>query len=139
MQTLANGDLFVGWGAAPYFTEFSAAGGLLFDAHLHGSYQSYRGYRQTWTGTPSHAPAIAAQAAGAGSPVTVYASWNGDTRTASWQLLAGPAPNQLAPVAAAPRSGFETAITAPGPERYVAAQALDATGAVLGVSPAIGG
>jgi hypothetical protein len=138
-QTLANGDLFVGWGAAPYFSEFNAAGGLLFDAHLHGSYQSYRGYRQAWTGAPGHPPAIAAQAAGAGGPVTVYASWNGDTRTASWQLLAGPAPDQLAPVAAAPRSGFETAITAPGPEPYVAAQALDAAGAVLGVSPTIQG
>jgi hypothetical protein len=139
VQTLANGDLFVGWGAAPYFSEFNAAGGLLFDAHLHGSYQSYRGYRQAWTGAPGHPPAIAAQAAGPGGPVTVYASWNGDTRTASWQLLAGPAPDQLAPVAAAPRSGFETAITAPGPEPYVAAQALDAAGAVLGVSPTIRG
>ena len=71
--------------------------------------------------------------------MTVYASWNGDTRTVSWQLLAGPAPDQLAPVAEAPRSGFETAITAPGPEPYVAAQALDAAGAVLGVSPTIRG
>jgi hypothetical protein len=139
VQTLANGDLFVGWGAAPYFSEFTAAGGVLFDAHLHGSYQSYRGYRQAWTGAPRHTPAIVAQATGPGSPVTVYASWNGDTRTASWQLLAGGAPNQLAPVATAPRSGFETAITAPGPERYVAAQALDAAGAVLGVSPIVGG
>jgi hypothetical protein len=139
VQTLANGDLFVGWGAAPYFSEFNAAGGLLFDAHLHGSYQSYRGYRQAWTGAPGHRPAIAAQATGPGSPVTVYASWNGDTRTASWQLLAGGAPDQLAPVAVAPRSGFETAITAPGPARYVAAQALDAAGAVLGVSPTIAG
>jgi hypothetical protein len=139
VQTLANGDLFVGWGAAPYFSEFSAARGLLFDAHLHGSYQSYRAYRQAWTGAPGHPPAIAAQAAGPSSPVTVYASWNGDTRTASWQLLAGSAPDQLAPVAAAPRSGFETAITAPGPEPYVATQALDAAGAVLGVSPTIRG
>ena len=139
LQTLANGDLFVGWGAAPYFSEFNAAGGLLFDAHLHGSYQSYRGYRQAWTGVPGHSPAVAARATGPGSPVTVYASWNGDTRTASWQLLAGPAPNQLAPVAAAPRSGFETAITAPGPERYVAARALDSAGAVLGVSPTVRG
>jgi hypothetical protein len=139
VQTLANGDLFVGWGQAPYFSEFNSAGELLFDAHLHGSYQSYRGYRQAWTGAPGHRPAIAAQAAGPGGPVTVYASWNGDTRTASWQLLAGPAPNQLAPVAAAPRGGFETAITAPGPEPYVAAQALDAAGAVLGVSPTIAG
>src|SRR5262249_29858962 len=126
-------------GAAPYFSEFSAAGGLLFDAHLHGSYQSYRGYRQAWTGVPRHPPAIAAQAARPRSPLAVYASWKRGTPPASWQLLAGPAPDQLAPVAAAPRSGFETVITAPGPEQYVAARALDAAGAVLGVSPTIRG
>src|SRR5262249_9369474 len=44
VQVLANGDSFVGWGAAPYFTELSPTGELLFDAHMHGSYQSYRGY-----------------------------------------------------------------------------------------------
>jgi hypothetical protein len=69
----------------------------------------------------------------------VYASWNGDTRTASWQVLAGPSAQQLAPVASAPRSGFETAITTPAHEPFVAVQALDATGAVLGTSPTIAG
>ena len=59
-QLLANGDAFVGWGSEPYFSEFSAGGQLLFDAHMHGSYQSYRAYRFPWTGTPPDAPAIAA-------------------------------------------------------------------------------
>ena len=45
--------------------------------------------------------------------MTVYASWNGDTRTATWRVLAGPSATQLTPVAAAPRGGFETAITTP--------------------------
>ncbi len=138
IQLLGNGDLFVGWGSRPYFTEFSAAGQLLFDAHLHGSYQSYRAYRFGWTGTPTGAPAIAAIARKGRGPV-VYASWNGDTQTASWRLLAGPSAQQLAPVSTVARNGFETAIAAPGPEPYVAVQALSSSGAVLGTSRTIAG
>jgi len=144
MQLLANQDVFVGWGSQPYFSEFSPGGQLLFDAHMHGSYQSYRAYRFPWTGTPTGRPAIAAPPTGGGAsstagPVTVYASWNGDTQTASWRVLAGPSPQQLAPLATATRTGFETAIATPGPEPFLAVQALDASGAVLGVSAAIPG
>jgi hypothetical protein len=141
MQVLGNQDVFIGWGSEPYFSEWSAAGQLLFDAHMHGSYQSYRAYRLPWTGAPRGGPAIAALPAGGRSarPVTVYASWNGDTRTASWRVLAGPSPRQLATVAAGARAGFETALTTPGPERYVAVAALDASGAVIGVSSTIPG
>jgi hypothetical protein len=139
MQTLPGGDVFIGWGSSPYFSEFSPSGKLLFDAHMHGTYQSYRAYRFPWTGTPTEAPAIAASAASASSPVTVYASWNGDTRTASWRLLAGPGAAQLAPVASAARSGFETTISTPRPAAYVQVQALDASGAVLASSRAIKG
>ena len=139
MQLLENGDVFIGWGSEPYFSEFSAGGQLLFDAHMRGSYQSYRAYRFPWTGTPTEAPAIAAVAQAAGGPVTVYASWNGDTQTASWRVLAGPSAQQLAPVAGAPRAGFETAIATPAPENDVAVQALDAAGAVLATSRTIAG
>jgi hypothetical protein len=142
IQQLANGNMFVGWGAEPYFSEFSASGQLLFDGHLHGSYQSYRTYRFPWTGTPSTAPAIAAVTAHAGGSATVYASWNGATQVASWRVLAGPSSTQLAPVATASRTGFETAIATPGgvgPTIYVAVQALEASGAVLGTSSVIKG
>jgi hypothetical protein len=138
VQTLPNGDLFVGWGSEPYFSEFSSSGQLLFDAHMHGAYQSYRTYRFPWTGTPAGKPAVAVAAPHAG-PVTVYASWNGDTLTSTWQVLAGATPAQLAPVASAARNGFETTVKTPGPERYVAVQAIGASGAVLGTSPTIRG
>ncbi|HEX5851462.1 MAG TPA: arylsulfotransferase family protein, partial [Solirubrobacteraceae bacterium] len=62
MQVLDGGNVFLGWGAKPYFTEFSAQGKLLFDAHMHGTYQSYRAYRAAWAGQPRDAPAIAASA-----------------------------------------------------------------------------
>jgi len=139
VQSLEDGNVLVGWGAEPYFSEFTAGGQLLYDAHMHGSYQAYRTYRFPWAGTPAEPPAIAASPEGAGKPVKVYASWNGDTRTASWQVLAGPSPQQLAPVASAPRSGFETAITTPSAEAYVAVQALDSSGAVLGTSRTVAG
>jgi Arylsulfotransferase (ASST) len=141
VQLLENGDVFVGWGAEPYFSEFSASGQLLYDAHMRGAYQSYRAYRFAWTGAPSEPPAIAAVPSGAGGsgPLTVYASWNGDTRTASWRVLGGPSAQQLAPVASAARSGFETSIPLPGPQPYVAVQALGGSGEVLGTSRTITG
>jgi hypothetical protein len=139
MQVLAGGNVFVGWGPEPFFTEYSAQGQLLFDAHMHGAYQSYRAYRFEWAGEPHGAPAIATSAGLGRAPVTIFASWNGDTQAASWQVLAGPSAQQLAPVASAPRSGFETAIATPTAEHYVAVQALSSTGAVLGTSPTLHG
>jgi Arylsulfotransferase (ASST) len=140
VQMLANGNVFIGWGQEPFFSQFSAGGQLQFDAHMHGTYQSYRAYRFPWTGTAPGAPAIASSPApGATGSVTVYASWNGDTRTASWRVLAGPSAQELTPVAVAPRAGFETAISTPGPASFVAVRALSASGAVLGSSRTISG
>ncbi len=47
-QTTRNGDLFVGWGALPYFSEFSPSGRLLFNARLPRGVTSYRAYRMPW-------------------------------------------------------------------------------------------
>ncbi len=47
-QTTHNGDLFVGWGAQPYISEFSPSGRLLFNAELLGGFTSYRAYRLPW-------------------------------------------------------------------------------------------
>jgi hypothetical protein len=139
IQQMTDGNVFVGWGAAPYFSEFNAAGQLIFDGHMHGSYQSYRTYRFPWAGTPTTTPAIAASTAHAGGQATVYASWNGATLATSWRVLAGPSPKQLAPVAVAARTGFETSVLTPGPAPYVAVQALEASGAVLSTSKTIKG
>jgi hypothetical protein len=76
---------------------------------------------------------------GSPSHQTVYVSWNGDTRTASWRLLAGTSAATLAPVATATRSGFETALTPPSPAPYFAVEALDASGAVIGASATVRG
>ena len=138
IQLLENGDMFVGWGSEPYFTEYSASGQLLFDAHMHGSYESYRTYKFPWVGAPVSSPAIAASTV-SGARARVYASWNGDTRTATWRVLAGASAKSLTPVATAARNGFETSVTTPAAAPYVQVQALDASGNVLGSSRVIRG
>jgi Arylsulfotransferase (ASST) len=135
LQALAGGDWLVGWGQSPYLSEFSPSGKLLFDAHMPAAYESYRAYRQAWTGRPTTRPAVAVTRAS--SHETVQASWNGATDVSSWRVLAGPAKSSLAAVASAPRAGFETSIALPGPlspGSYLSVQALDATGAVIGAS-----
>jgi hypothetical protein len=144
VQPLAGGNLFVGWGAEPWFSEFSSSGQLLFDARMPPREESYRAYRFPWTGTPTGSPAVAVSASGSSGPVTVYASWNGATTVATWRVLGGSAPSgapgrSLASVAEAPRSGFETAIAVPHATPYLRVQALAASGAVLGTSPAVKG
>jgi outer membrane protein assembly factor BamB len=47
-QTTRNGDLFVGWGALPYISEFSPSGQLLFNAELPTGITTYRAYRLPW-------------------------------------------------------------------------------------------
>jgi hypothetical protein len=139
-QLLGNGDEFIGWGSEPYFSEFSSSGQLLFDAHMHGSYQSYRGYRFPWTGAPAAAPnLVASPVAKPGAATTLFVSWNGDTRTATWRVFGGSSPHSLAVVSSAPRSGFETAIPLAAASPYMAVQALDASGTVIGTSAAVKG
>ena len=51
-QLLADGDLFVGWGALPYFSEFSPSGTLIFNAALPVGMDTYRAYRLPWNPAP---------------------------------------------------------------------------------------
>ena len=95
-QVLPNGNVFVGWGSAPFFSEYSKEGELLFDASFRGSTQSYRAFRLPWTGHPTYDPAVAVER-GSDDKVTLYVSWNGATDVATWQVLAGPDPSRLEP------------------------------------------
>jgi hypothetical protein len=136
MQILPNGGAFIGWGSEPLFSEFGKDGELLFSATFPPEVDSYRAFRLPWSGHPRDDPAVAAEA-GPGGEVTVYASWNGATEVATWQVLAGPRPDRLKPVGSAPRAGFETAIVVRTVEPYVGAQARDRSGRVLGTARAV--
>ena len=137
VQFLPGGNVFVGWGSVPRFSEFSVDGRLVLDAGFTAS-QSYRDFRFPWVGRPMEPPAIAVDVATDG--LVVFASWNGATEVASWEVLAGGATGAMRSVATSPRRGFETVISVPGlalPGTRFAARALDAAGAVLGISPTI--
>jgi hypothetical protein len=133
-QPLANGDVFAGWGITGRASELTAGGSVLFDLQLPPGYDSYRAFTIDWHGTPADPPAASVARKGGG--VTVKASWNGATGVTRWQLLAGPDPDAMQPVAVVPRSGFETTLSAQTQEPYVQVRALDGD-RVLGTSPAI--
>jgi EmrB/QacA subfamily drug resistance transporter len=132
-QRLANGNVFVGWGSEPYFSEYSRSGRLLFEGELPGPNLTYRATLQQWVGEPL-TPPVGAARRGNGRTM-VYASWNGATRLASWRVLAGHGPGRLAVVASAARSGFETAIPVPQGYDSFRVQALAADGRLIGASP----
>jgi hypothetical protein len=133
MQVLPNGNVFVGWGRALVFSEFGRDGELLFDARLPPPDRSYRAFRFPWSGHPTDRPAAVAERASE-EEVTIYASWNGATEVATWEVLAGPRPDQLGSVGSAPREGFETTLLARTAEPYVAVRARDGSGRILGTS-----
>lgn len=136
VQTLGNGNVFLGFGAQPFFSEFSRAGRLLFDASLPRDDGSYRAYSFSWHAKPRTKPALAAKRTGPAA-VSVYASWNGATEVARWRVLAGSAPRSLKPVATVRRTGFETKVEVPGSGSFFEVRALDSRGHVLGSSPAV--
>jgi hypothetical protein len=123
-QVLANGNVVVGWGTAPFVTEFGPLGDVRFDATFQGGAWNYRAFRNTWSAKPAHPPSIAVKRRGAGA--TVYASFNGSTETAYWSVLGGAARNALKPLTVAKRNGFETAIGLRNAPAHIAVKALDA-------------
>lgn len=134
-QMLAGGNVLVGWGNNPYFSEFSKAGKALLDVRWPGPDLSYRVLRQSWVGLPSYPPSGAVRKSK--GKTTVYASWNGATRVAAWRVLAGSSKQHLSTVVRrAGKSGFETAISVPGNQAWFAVQALGSNGKVIGTSKA---
>jgi hypothetical protein len=139
VQAMPGGDWMVGWGQAGYLSEVNPAGQVLFNAHLPPDWESYRTFVLPWSGQPAEPPALAAVADPGGHGASVYASWNGATDVASWQVLAGSTPTTLTAAASAAKTGFETEIPLPAAAAgsYVEVQALGAGGALLASSPAV--
>ncbi len=102
---------------------------MLFDARIARGQDSYRGYRHEWVGTPRAKPDAAVVKSSA------YASWNGATEVAEWKLLTGSKRSAVnEEIGSAKAKGFETRITIKGAKRFVAMQAVDEDGKVLGLS-----
>ena len=137
IQVLGQGHHFVGWGESSYFTEYDASGKVVFDGHLTSGVASYRAFKEPWAGWPAGNPDTAvATGLGTGTAI-VYVSWNGATEVDSWSVLGGTDAQELAVLGVASRAGFETAITVPQAPAYLAVEALDSGGHVLGRSSVV--
>ncbi len=138
-RRLGDGHMAVGWGSAPYVTEFDASGAVRVDLRIGTSsdQKSYRSFRQAWSGRPASDPAVAVSRNRSSGRATAYVSWNGATEVAHWWVHAGPRRSDLRRVGVTPRRGFETAINLGTSEGYVALTALDAHGRVLGRSAVV--
>jgi hypothetical protein len=137
-QFLPNGNVFVGWGAIPYFTEFDRTGRVVLDVSFgkgtakvtkpDQDADTYRAYRFDWEGHPADRPTVVIKAG------TLYVSWNGATDVSHWQVLAGRDVGHLSAVKRAAKTGFETAIPVQTNADFISVRALDQDGAVLGTS-----
>jgi hypothetical protein len=139
MQTLPDGNSVVGYGGVPAIGEYAAKGSsLLFDAHLPFDMSFYRAFRFPWSGRPLSPPAVLAGLNDTGEETIVHTSWNGATEVASWRVLAGRQAGSLTAQATILTGGdFESSTTLPEKYAYVAVQALDSAGHVLGVSKTV--
>jgi hypothetical protein len=136
VQLMSNGNVFVGWGTQPYFTEFASSGKQLLFGQLPLGTRSYRAFLVDVVGAPAEKPAIVAKAYAAGG-YQVYVSWNGATEIDSWRIDAGPTAQSLKPVGTSPWTGFETEIVVDAVGPSFQAVALDVNGKELGSSAVI--
>lgn len=137
VQLLPTGNVLVGWGSAPFVTEHTREGAVIWSVRMPKGEQTYRAFRVPWSGSPGGTPAIAAGRDALTGEAVLYVSWNGATGVHAWQVHSGPSPTGLRPAVIAHRHGFETAIRLQRESGYAAAVALDHRARPLGVTPTI--
>jgi EmrB/QacA subfamily drug resistance transporter len=136
VQPLSNGNTLVGWGSEPDFDEYSPSGQLLLEGVFPGHDLTYRARLGSWVGLPSDPPSAAAREND--GKTSVYASWNGATRVASWKVFAGAASGPMKLVAWYDKSGFETQMPVHSGYSRFRVEALDASERVIGTTGAFG-
>ncbi len=131
-QLLPNGNVSLGWGSLPLFSEVSKTGKVLLDAVWPSPDISYRAYVEKWVGIPYFPPSGAVR--NNAGKATVYASWDGDTQVVGWRVLAGSSAQSLKNVASKAKNGFETTIPLSKTYKAYKVQALGPKSKVLGTS-----
>ncbi|KIK53829.1 hypothetical protein GYMLUDRAFT_77338 [Collybiopsis luxurians FD-317 M1] len=127
----------------PWYSEYSSAGDLLWSAQFgvigENYNEAYRILRFNWTGEPTWSPSMSLIQSSSSSIISIYVSWNGDTRTERWELLGASDSSGSDAVSLynQSRTGFETTITfntAVNSYGYYAVRALSADHTHLGVT-----
>lgn len=144
MQTLDNGNVFIGWGHSAAYTEFTPDGKAICDVHFgasayytFGRVVSYRAYKDAWTGRPRSNPDAAVV------HNRIYVSWNGATEVTAWQLQVWDGRDfdnmTFTPVVEANKDGFETMIEIPNGvnERWFRVAGLDSERMILGMTTTV--
>ncbi|KAG4441066.1 hypothetical protein IFR05_003420 [Cadophora sp. M221] len=141
-----SGNVMIGWGNTPAYTEFTADGEVLCTTHFGASLffmildfgwvKSYRTFKSKWVGKPKTPPAIKVFAG------QIFASWNGATEVSAWRLESAKslkATNDgFAIVEEVVKDGFEAVFVRDSWERrFVRVAALDKGGEVLGYTATV--
>lgn len=130
MQPLSNRNVLIGWGVNPSFSEFLPNGTCVMNVQMSAygrQFFNYRAFREHWIGRPKWPPAVAVE------DDTIYMSWNGATELASWKIMTGPSPSNLTTSSLlVARNGFETSARFDASIGYVAVEAWDRNGTVIG-------
>ena len=160
----SNGNVLLGWGNEPAFTEYTANGTIVWDVRFgplgldRDTADNYRALKVNWTGVPTWKPKIAAGPTnvslllplakplhsgvnGSAPPAqdSAYFSWNGATDVAKWIILAS-SDNSSAVNATTDiwqevqKSGFESNVFVGEAARYIRAVAVAGNASVLGVT-----
>lgn len=105
---LETNQLLFFWDALQHIPLTDPALNLVYAAQFPSPNYTYRAYRDHWVGKPCYPPSIGVRFLDC--QTIVYASWNGSTETAQWQVFAGLTPKRLCLVHTVQKKGFETAI-----------------------------
>jgi hypothetical protein len=132
VELLGNHDMFVGWGSAPFFSEYTPSGRQIFSDGFVHPIESYRAYRLPWTGHPPWSPGIAVRKTSSANHFNVYASWNGATQLGKWRVLGGRSKKgPFKVIRTVSWTSFETRIAVSTPAAYIKVQALGQRGKKL--------
>jgi hypothetical protein len=139
VQTLPNGNTFVGWSERGYQSEHAPNGDLLLTARFASTrFLTYRAYKFLFIGRPSTLPDVVASVYGTNDvdlTTVIYVSWNGATDVAGWNFYAQ-SYDRGDPILVGQtnKTSFETMYIVHGYMDWITAKALDRNGMVRGAS-----
>lgn len=136
------GNVLIGWGRCPTFTEHTPDGETVLEVQFSpwhstqvpDALDNYRAYKMDWVAEPYWDPAIAVEEGGKDDTLDVYVSWNGATEVKGWVVRGAKKKSAIEDMenrkgkvlAQSERTGFETHLRSDNlGRRYVWAEALD--------------
>lgn len=139
VQTLPNGNVFVGWSERGFQSEHSSDGKVLMQASFSSTrFSTYRSYKFPFIGRPTTPPDVIASVYGTDeSDLTTifHVSWNGATDIATWNFYARVSDDGIPVlIGNTTKLDFETMYIADGYLDWVSVEAVDKDGNVLGTS-----